>query len=94
MSERLEKMITEKIIGNKSGASYKESSSSDKPVRSVVKAVSWRVIGTMDTLLVSWFVAGNLKVATGIASIDFVTKMILYFFHERAWSAIKWGRNE
>ncbi len=85
-------MITEKIIGHKSGTSYKESSSSETPIRSVVKAVSWRVVGTFDTLLVSWFATGDLTMATSIASIDFVTKMILYFFHERAWNAIKWGK--
>ncbi|NIJ44399.1 putative membrane protein [Wenyingzhuangia heitensis] len=87
-------MITEKILGNKSDASFKESTSSDKPIRSVVKAVSWRVVGTLDTLLVSWYATGNLSMASSIASIDFVTKMILYFFHERAWNAIKWGKNE
>ncbi len=85
-------MITEKIIGDKSDASYKESSTSEKPIRSVVKAISWRVVGTIDTLLVSWFVAGDLKIASSIASVDFATKMILYFFHERAWNAIKWGK--
>ena len=85
-------MITEKIIENKSDASFKESRSSETPIRSVVKAVSWRVVGTLDTLMVSWFVAGDWKLAFQISSIDFVTKMILYFFHERAWNAIKWGK--
>jgi len=90
--EQIKKMITEKIIGNKSDESFKKSTSSDKPVRSVVKAISWRIVGTFDTLMVSWFVAGDLKIASSIASIDFVTKMILYFFHERAWNAVKWGK--
>ncbi|MGY5351633.1 DUF2061 domain-containing protein [Wenyingzhuangia sp. IMCC45533] len=85
-------MITEKIIENKSDASFKESRSSETPIRSVVKAVSWRVVGTVDTLIVSWFVVQDAKTASAIASIDFVTKMILYFFHERAWNAIKWGK--
>lgn len=85
-------MITEKIIGNKSDESFKKSTSSETPVRSVIKAISWRLIGTVDTLVVSWFVVENAATATAIASIDFVTKMILYFFHERAWNAIKWGK--
>lgn len=85
-------MITEKIIGNKSKESFKQSMSSETPVRSVVKAISWRLIGTIDTLVVSWFVVEDVATASAIASIDFVTKMILYFFHERAWNAIKWGR--
>lgn len=85
-------MITERIIGDKTDESFSKSTSSETPVRSVVKAVSWRLIGTIDTLVVSWFVVDNVGTATAIASIDFVTKMILYFFHERAWNAIKWGR--
>ena len=85
-------MITEKIIGNNSDESFKKSSASETPVRSVVKAISWRVIGTIDTLVVSWIATGNFKMATSIASIDFVTKMILYFGHERLWNYITWGK--
>jgi len=85
-------MITEKIVANKTEQSYKQSASSDTPLRSVTKAVSWRVLGTVDTLIVSWFVVEDVKTASAIASIDFVTKMILYFGHERIWNAIKWGR--
>lgn len=85
-------MITEKLIEDKIDKSYEKSSSSDKPIRSLVKAISWRVVGTIDTLLVSWYATGNLTMASSIASIDFVTKMILYFGHERLWNFIKWGR--
>lgn len=85
-------MITEKIIGNKSDESFKKSTSSETPIRSVVKAISWRVVGTVDTLIVSWFVVEDVATASAIASIDFVTKMILYFGHERVWNAVKWGK--
>ncbi|MEN8764329.1 MAG: DUF2061 domain-containing protein [Wenyingzhuangia sp.] len=85
-------MITEKIIANRTDLSYRQSASSDSPVRSVIKAVSWRCVGTIDTLVVSWFVVEDVATASAIASIDFVTKMILYFFHERAWNSIKWGK--
>lgn len=85
-------MITERIIENKTDESFQESTSSERPVRSVLKAISWRLIGTIDTLVVSWFVVEDAATASAIASIDFVTKMILYFFHERAWNAIKWGK--
>lgn len=85
-------MITEKIVGNKTDESFKKSKSSETPIRSVVKAVSWRIVGTMDTLAVSWFVTGDVTTAFQISSIDFVTKMILYFGHERVWNAIKWGK--
>ncbi len=71
---------------------YQDDKVSEKPVRSIAKAISWRVVGTLDTLVVSYFLTGEIALATSIASVDFVTKMILYFFHERIWNGIKWGR--
>ena len=65
---------------------------SEKPLRSMVKALSWRLIGTLDTLLVSYLLTGEITLAGAIATIDFLTKMLLYFFHERAWNKISWGR--
>lgn len=85
-------MILEQLNKSKIDKSYQESVTSEKPIRSVVKAVSWRVLGTVDTMVVSWFVAGDFTLAFKISAIDFVTKFILYFFHERAWNAIKWGK--
>ncbi|MFT5892285.1 MAG: putative membrane protein [Dokdonia sp.] len=88
-------MILDQLILTKNKAkepSYKEVQSSEKPVRSVVKALSWRFIGTLDTLIISYILTGELGIATSIASIDFVTKMILYFFHERIWNLVKWGK--
>jgi len=38
------------------------------------------------------FITGEIKTATAIAGVDFATKMVLYFFHERVWNTIKWGR--
>ena len=86
-------MIIDKIAQNKS-SNYTKDASSEKPIRSIAKAISWRVVGTLDTLLVSYFVLGEGEIgkASAIAGVDFVTKMILYFFHERTWNRIKWGR--
>jgi len=83
-------MILDKVTTTKT--TYQDDKTSEKPLRSVVKAVSWRVVGTLDTLIVSYVLTGEIAVATSIASVDFVTKMILYFFHERVWNRIKWGR--
>ena len=60
--------------------------------RSIVKAISWRVLGSLDTFILSWLVTGSLEAAGAIASIETLTKIILYYFHERVWSAIEWGR--
>lgn len=71
---------------------FEDDKTSEKPIRSVAKAVSWRVIGTLDTLLISYLLTGEVAVAASIATIDFVTKMFLYFFHERLWNKINWGK--
>lgn len=87
-------MIVDQLILGK-GASKKkfaEDLKAERPVRSIAKAISWRVIGTLDTLLISYFMTGKIAIAASIASIDFVTKMCLYFFHERIWNKIGWGR--
>lgn len=59
--------------------------------RSLVKAFSWRVLGSIDTFLLSWFFTGNPGAAGAIASTEVITKMALYYFHERAWGSVKWG---
>ncbi|GGD45015.1 hypothetical protein GCM10012288_19180 [Malaciobacter pacificus] len=64
----------------------------EKPYRSVVKTISWRTLGTLDTIIISYFITGNLVMAASIGSIEVVTKMILYYFHERAWNKISLGR--
>ena len=59
--------------------------------RSFVKAASWRLLGSIDTFLLSWLFSGNAKVAGAIAGTEVVTKILLYYFHERVWSSIGWG---
>lgn len=73
--------------------------------RSLAKAVSWRLLGTLDTLILSYLLITYLGPwvgfeATGVEAIEtagliavteIVTKMTFYFLHERAWAAIRWG---
>jgi len=66
--------------------------SEEKIKRSIAKTVSWRVIGTLDTILISWLITGTIALAISIGAIELVSKMGLYFFHERAWNKIKWGK--
>ena len=63
----------------------------EKASRSVVKTISWRALGTLDTIIISWVVTGSLGMAATIGTIELVTKMVLYYFHERAWSRIRFG---
>lgn len=66
--------------------------SKEKLKRSVIKTISWRIIGTLDTVLISWLITGTLKLAFSIGAIELVSKMILYFVHERVWNNINWGK--
>jgi uncharacterized membrane protein len=59
--------------------------------RSLAKAVSWRITGTIDTFVISAIVTGRLTLAGSIAATELFTKILLYYFHERAWAAIHWG---
>jgi len=59
--------------------------------RSVAKAVSWRVLASLTTFIISWAITGSLVLGLGIASIEFWAKLILYYGHERLWNAINWG---
>lgn len=66
----------------------------DTKKRSIVKATTWRILGTVDTFILSTFFTKNVKHATGIALIELITKPILYFFHERFWNSVFWGKRE
>jgi uncharacterized membrane protein len=64
----------------------------DQSQRSLVKAVSWRATGTIDTFLISWLITGQPIIAASISAIEILTKIGLYWGHERIWNKIKWGR--
>lgn len=77
---------------SKTKTEFKTDRTSEKPIRSVVKAISWRTVGTMDTIAISWILTGEVETAFAIGSVELVTKMILYFGHERIWNLINFGR--
>ena len=53
--------------------------------RHFVKAISWRIVGTLDTMLIGWFVTGSVEMGALIGGIEVVTKTFLYYGHERVW---------
>jgi uncharacterized membrane protein len=53
--------------------------------RHILKTISWRIIGTIDTVILSTLLTGDWKIGLSIGGIEVITKMILYYFHERAW---------
>ena len=64
----------------------------DSHPRSIAKTVSWRVTGSVDTFVLGLIFTGNAKIAGSIAVAEMATKMVLYYLHERAWSAIRWNQ--
>lgn len=64
----------------------------DSSGRSLAKAISWRITGTIDTFIISWIITGQLLLAGGIAVTEIITKIFLYWVHERVWNKIQWGR--
>ena len=66
----------------------KVSDRADKPIKSIMKSVSWRIIGTVDTMIISYFITGRVTIAITIGSVEVLTKTILYYFHERLWAHI------
>ncbi|HMS63933.1 MAG TPA: DUF2061 domain-containing protein [Ignavibacteria bacterium] len=57
----------------------------DKHWRSIAKGISWRIMGTADTILIAYFITGNYTKAFEIGFTEVFTKMILYYIHERVW---------
>jgi len=53
--------------------------------RHLGKTISWRIIGTLDTIILSGLITGDFMIGLSIGGVEVFTKMILYFFHERAW---------
>lgn len=59
--------------------------------RSIAKAASYRLLGSLLTALIAYLLCGAWDVALGVGLLDSVAKMAAYFLHERLWARIKWG---
>ena len=62
--------------------------------RHIAKTFTWRIVGTMDTMIIAWIISGNPLTGLKIGFAEVVTKMLLYFFHERIWYKINFGLSE
>jgi len=59
--------------------------------RSILKAVSWRIVGTLDTMALGWIITGNPVMGLKIGALELLTKFVLYYIHERIWVKMKFG---
>lgn len=63
----------------------------DSHLRSILKAVSWRIVGTVDTMAIAYFWTGEIRKALVIGATEVLTKIGLYYLHERLWARIPLG---
>ncbi|USN45033.1 MAG: DUF2061 domain-containing protein [Candidatus Woesearchaeota archaeon] len=63
----------------------------EHPKRSIVKSLTWRVSATIATMILVFAFTGSLALSFSIGFIEVFAKMLLYYFHERVWSGIRWG---
>jgi sulfate adenylyltransferase large subunit len=66
--------------------------STESHARSIAKAASWRMTGSLDTFIIAAFITGSPKAAGAVALTEILTKTALYYFHERIWIVIPWGK--
>lgn len=59
--------------------------------RHVAKTITWRIVGTIDTMILGWIVSGNPWTGVKIGGLEVTTKMTLYYLHERVWFRINFG---
>ena len=64
----------------------------DTRKRTITKTTTWRIIASLTTFLIAWILTGDLLIGASIGSIEAIAKIFLYYFHERLWNSINWGK--
>lgn len=59
--------------------------------RHLFKTITWRVLATLTTVIISWIISGDLMLGFHIGGFELIVKMVLYYFHERVWYSSKFG---
>jgi len=86
-------MIVDRIILTREGEAALGLNDKISLNRNIAKVVSWRIVGTLDTVLLSWIITGNLNTALSIGGVELITKMLLFAAHERLWNKINRKRS-
>ena len=63
----------------------------DKPIKSIAKAISWRIIASLTTMSLVFIFTGELVLSLSIGFFEIILKMLFYYAHERVWDKTKWG---
>ncbi len=64
----------------------------DKNIRSLAKAVTWRFLATLTTITLVYIATRELALSIGVGAIEVITKLLLYYAHERVWNVVQWGK--
>jgi len=64
----------------------------EKRVRSLLKAISWRIVATSTTILLVFLLTGNLVISVGVGSLELLFKTVIYYIHERIWNMSNFGK--
>lgn len=64
----------------------------EKIPRSIAKVITWRILVTITNFIGGWIASGNPWVGLGVAGFALVVNSVLYFFHERIWNVLGWGK--
>jgi adenylylsulfate kinase len=59
--------------------------------RNISKTISWRIVGSIDTVLLGWLISGHFSTGAKIGLTELLTKMVLFYGHERLWQKLNWG---
>lgn len=73
------------------GVSHKDEKRQESHWRSLLKTGLWRVVASVDTTILAWVFTGNITTALSVGTMEVFTKILLYYFHERAWQRIHYG---
>ena len=65
----------------------------DSQKRTIVKTMTWRITASLTTFIIAWMLTGDFLIGATIGGIEAVTKIFLYYFHERIWNNINWAKN-
>lgn len=66
----------------------------EKHVRSFAKAISWRIVATLTTMLLVFAFTGSLMISGSVGIAELVVKILVYYLHERVWNIVDFGRKK
>jgi len=58
----------------------------------MAKAISWRIVATCTTIILVLILTGNLVISTGVGALELLSKIVIYYIHERIWNRLNFGR--